>query len=92
MGNDSGWLASPADSGYYTGVSYKGTVKNGVVVLPPEAELPDGTSVEVICDEWRPEEEPFVAAALKVAKPRPHWPKDYGRNLNHHLYAAPKRT
>ena len=29
------------------GVSYKGTVKNGVVVLPPEAKLPEGATVEV---------------------------------------------
>src|SRR3954463_11279860 len=24
-------------------------------------------------------DDPFVKAALKVAKPRPHWPKDYSR-------------
>jgi hypothetical protein len=28
-------------------VSLKGTLKNGVGVLPPEAKLPDGTPVEV---------------------------------------------
>jgi hypothetical protein len=71
-------------------VSFKGTVKNGVVVLPPEAKLPDGTAVEVILEEGQPEDDPFVAAALKVAKPRPHWPKDYARNLDHHLYGGPK--
>jgi hypothetical protein len=32
-------------------VSFKGTVKNGVVVLPPEVSLPDGTEVEVIADQ-----------------------------------------
>ena len=78
------------NSGYGKGVSYKGTVKNGVVVLPPEAQLPEGISVEVIADEWRPEEDPFVAAVLKVARPRPHWPKDYVRNLDQHLYGVPK--
>ena len=50
-------------------MSYKGKVKNGVVVLPPEANLPEGTPVEVIADEWRPEDDPFVAAVLKVATP-----------------------
>ncbi len=74
------------------GVSFKGTVKNGVVVLPPEAKLPDGEEVEVIVHEWRPEDDPFVAAALKVAKPRPHWPKDYARNLDQYLYGVPKRS
>src|SRR3974390_155516 len=67
------------------GVSFKGTVKNGVVVLPPDAKLPDGTPVEVIADEKQLEDDPFVAAVLKVARPRPHWPRDYVRNLNKHL-------
>lgn len=28
-------------------VTYRGTIKNGVVVLPPEAKLPEGTAVRV---------------------------------------------
>jgi hypothetical protein len=32
-------------------VSYKGTVRNGVVVLPPEVKLAEGTAVEVIPEE-----------------------------------------
>jgi hypothetical protein len=28
-------------------VAYKGTVKNGVVVLPPDAKLADGTTVHI---------------------------------------------
>src|SRR4051812_38031548 len=28
-------------------VSFKGIIKNGVVVLPPEADLPEGAQVEV---------------------------------------------
>jgi hypothetical protein len=71
-------------------VSIKGTVKNGVVVLLPGAKLPEGTPVEVIPEETRPEQDPFVAAALKVAKPRPHWPKDYVRKLDQHLYGVSK--
>ena len=35
-------------------MSFKGTVKNGVVVLPPEVRLPDGTEVEVIADQKWP--------------------------------------
>ena len=70
-------------------MNFKGTVKNGVVVLPPDAKLPDGTAVEVIPEELRPEDDPFIGAVLKVAKPRPHWPKDYARNLDHYLYGVP---
>lgn len=73
-------------------MTYKGTVRNGVVVLPPEAKLPEGAHVEVIPDETQPVEDPFVAAAMKVAKPRPHWPKDYVRNLDRHLYGASKSS
>jgi len=73
-------------------VSFKGTVKNGVVVQPPEAKLPEGAEVEVIPNEWRPEDDPFVAAAQRVAKPRPHWPRDYTRNLDHYLYGVPRKS
>jgi hypothetical protein len=71
-------------------VSYKGTVKNGVVVLPPEVKLPEGATVEVITEEVKPEEDAFLAAVLRVKKPREHWPADYGRNLDHYLYGAAK--
>jgi hypothetical protein len=32
-------------------MSFKGIVKNGVVILPPEAKLPDGTEVEIVENE-----------------------------------------
>jgi len=63
-----------------------------VVVLPPEAKLPDGTEVEVITNETGPDDDPFLAAVQKVAKPRPHWPKDYVRKLDQHLYGVPKSS
>ena len=74
-------------------MSYKGTVKNGVVVLPPDVKLPEGTEVEVIPGmELLSEDDPSIAAVLKLAKPRPHWPKDYA--LNHAYYAKghPKKS
>jgi hypothetical protein len=74
------------------GVSYKGTVKNGVVVLPPEAKLPEGATVEVIPSNLKPEEDSFLAAVEKAAKPRPHWPRDYACNLDHYLYGVPKAS
>src|SRR5438105_3852649 len=36
--------------------------------------------------------DPFIAAALKAAKPRPHWPKNYARNLDHYLYGVPQES
>ena len=73
-------------------MSYKGTVKNGVVILPPDAKLPDGTAVEIIPEELSSAEDPFLAAVQKVAKPRRHWPADYARNLDHFLYGVPKES
>jgi hypothetical protein len=71
-------------------MTYRGTVKNGVVVLPAEAKLVDGTEVEITPQPLRPEDDPFLAAVQKVAKARPHWPDNYARNLDHYLYGAPK--
>jgi hypothetical protein len=45
-------------------VSFKGTVKNGVVVLPPEARLPDGAEVEVTPLEGHVDDPPFLRAIL----------------------------
>ena len=56
-------------------MNYKGTVKNGVVVLPPEAKLSDGAEVEVITLEARADDPPFLQAILKLAMPR-DWPED----------------
>ena len=74
-------------------MNFKGTVKNGVVVLSPEAKLPEGTEVEVIpATELLPEDDPFIAAVLKLAKPRPHWPKDYALNHAHYVKGHPRKS
>lgn len=71
-------------------MSYTGKVQNGVVVLPPEVKLPEGTEVEVtpraVADD------PFVQAAMKAGKPRPHWPKDYALNHGHYVTGEPKKS
>jgi hypothetical protein len=66
-------------------MSFTGKVQNGVVVLPPDIKLPEGAEVNVE-PLATPEEDPFVRAVLKLAKPRPHWPKDYA--LNHGCYVS----
>lgn len=73
-------------------MSFKGTVKNGVVVLPPDAKLPEGAAVEVIPEELQAENDPFPAAVLEATKSRPHWPKDYARNVDHYLYGVTKQS
>ena len=72
-------------------MSFKGTIQNGVVVLPPEVKLPEGTAVNVEPLEAT-EDDPFVQAVLKLAKPRPHWPKDYALNHGHYVSGEPKKS
>jgi hypothetical protein len=73
-------------------MSYTGTVKNGVVVLPPDVTLPEGAEVEVVPREVQSQDDPFLAAALKTAKRRPHWPQDYASNHGHYVSGEPKKS
>jgi hypothetical protein len=72
-------------------MSFTGKIQNGVVVLPPEIKLPEGTEVHVETPD-APENDPFVQAVLKLAKPRPHWPKDYALNHGHYVSGEPKKS
>jgi hypothetical protein len=75
-----------------TAMSVTGKIKNGVVVLPPGTKLPEGADVKIETLELAPEDDPFVAAVLKVAKPRPHWPKDFVLNHGHYVSGEPKKS
>ena len=65
-------------------MSVTGKVVNGLVVLPPGIKLPEGAAVKVETLEPATANDPLVAAVEKLAKPRPHLPKDYA--LNHGYY------
>lgn len=71
-------------------MNFKGKVKNGVVVLPRNAKLADGTKVEV-----RPIDEPksddFTDMLLRIAKKVRGLPRDLAAQHNHYLYGTPKR-
>ena len=73
-------------------MSFKGTIQNGVVVLPPGIKLPEGTEVNVEALDLPPENDPSIQAVLKTAKPRPHWPKDYALNHGHYVSGEPKKS
>ena len=70
-------------------MSFTGKIRNGVVVLPPEIKLPEGTEVNV--EPLAAEDDPFIQAVLNLAKPRPHWPKDYALNHAHYVKGHPKK-
>jgi hypothetical protein len=69
-------------------MTYKGTVKNGVVVLPPEAKIPDGTEVRV-----EPVEElPTWGEVFKdLIGSVEGLPSDLAENHDHYAHGAPKR-
>ena len=71
-------------------MSYTGKVLNGVVVLPPEARLPEGAEVRVEAL-LTAAEDPFVAAVEKLARPRPHLPRDYALNHGHYTGGEPRK-
>jgi len=70
-------------------MSYTGIVQNGVIILPPEATLPEGT--EVCVTPLLPPTAPgFLRQVLEQAKPR-DWPADYALNHAHYTKGEPKR-
>ena len=70
-------------------MTLRGTVKNGVIVLDSDQQLPEGTAVQVQPlpeDILRPRETLMKFAG--AAKVLPH---DAARNHDHYLYGTPKR-
>ena len=72
-------------------MTYQGTVKNGVVLLPADAALPDGTPVEV---------QPVATPApgpdpldelLRIAGKIDGLPCDLAVQHDHYLHGTPKR-
>jgi hypothetical protein len=72
-------------------MSVTGKVVNGRIVLPPEVHLPEGTEVKVETLEPASSVDPLILAAEKLAKPRPHLPKDYALNHGHYVRGEPKK-
>ena len=69
-------------------MSVTGKIVNGSVVLPPGIKLPEGAEVKI---ETITADDPFLAAVERLAKPRPHLPKDYALNHGHYLRGEPKK-
>lgn len=72
-------------------MSYTGTVRNGVVILPPEASLPEGTEVQIIPLATARGGNPFLEGMLQLAKPR-DWPEDFALNHAHYVKGTPKKS
>jgi non-ribosomal peptide synthetase component E (peptide arylation enzyme) len=75
-------------------MSYRGRVRNGVIVLDSEAVLPEGAVVKVEQVEQAPEppsDGGWARELLKIAGTATGLPHDLARNHDHYLYGTPKR-
>ena len=75
-------------------MSYTGILKNGVVVLPPEAQIPEGARVGVTVPLLRPAAEPAGGAYAALAEfvgAFEGLPPDLARNHDHYLHGTPQR-
>jgi hypothetical protein len=74
-------------------VTYRGTVRSGVVVLPDGVALPEGAEVEVtLPGETAPGLGDRLAALGRWAETLPtDLPPDLAANHDHHLHKLPKR-
>ena len=79
-------------------MSYRGHIKNGIVVFDEPADLPEGTEVRVETISTvvnRPESIEHVSTACERLKPLvgviKDMPSDMSINHDHYLYGTPKR-
>ena len=75
---------------YQETMSVTGTVRNGVIVLPPGTELPEGAEVRVETVESNSQDS-LADAIMRLAKTRPHLPRDYALNHGHYVRGEPKK-
>lgn len=69
-------------------MTYRGRVVNGVVVLEPGTQIPEGTVVQVELLEDRPLLD--LLRAVENAPANPNWPADGAAQIDHYLYGRPK--
>ena len=72
-------------------MSYKGQVKNGVVVLFPGAELKEGAEVEVTPVISERDAKDFTDALLRIAARTKNLPPDLARNHDYYLHGLHKK-
>jgi len=70
----------------------EGTVSNGVVVLDPGAEVPDGTRVRIVVPKAAPSTaSPLGQRLLKLAGTANDLPSDMAAQHDHYIHGMPKR-
>ena len=64
---------------------FKGIVINGVVVMPPGAKLPDGSTVEISPADVAGKDDAFSELISQIAKPQ-DLPDDFAANHDYYLH------
>ncbi len=72
-------------------MSLEGTVVNGVVVLDPGLDLPDGTRVELVVKEKPVAPTTLGQRLLKLAGIAKGLPSDLAEQHDHYIHGTPKR-
>jgi hypothetical protein len=72
-------------------MSYIGTVTHGVVVLPADAKLEEGTQVRVEPVAEEPKVQTLGQRLMKFAGIAKGLPSDMARNHDHYLHGRPKK-
>ncbi len=71
-------------------MTYSGRVKDGVIVLDPPVDLPEGTEVRVVSIEDAPAQT-LAERFADVIGAASDLPEDMAENHDHYLHGAPKR-
>ena len=72
-------------------MTYRGRVKNGVVVVEDSARLPEGAEVRNEVEPERADPPTWGEVFQDVAGKAVNLPEDMARNHDHYLHGAPKR-
>jgi hypothetical protein len=72
-------------------MSYTGTVEGGMVKLPPEAALPDGTTVRIERVEAPQDRNELTRRLREIAALLDGLPEDWAEQHDHYLHGTPKR-
>jgi len=72
-------------------MSYTGTVEGGVIKLPPEAVVPNGTKVRIETIEPPTDRRPLVDKLRAIAESMPEMPADWAAQHDHYIHGTPKR-
>lgn len=72
-------------------MTYRGRVKNGMIVLERPGILPEGTEVEVSPTNGAPDGRPWAEVFEGFTGKAVGLPPDMARNHDHYLHGAPKK-